>query len=97
MFSYTLVPIIVVSALVCLALTVIVKRINFDKTTGVYGLFIKVDIGRKRMYAWYKKGILGSTSFNLDTSIEEIQKKKQKLKEESLLKIKRIKEIKSKV
>lgn len=97
MFSFILVPIIVASVLTCIALIVIIQHINYNRTIGVYGLHIEVDARKDRIYAWYKKEILGSTSFHLDNSIEEIQKKKQKLKEESLLKIEKIKEIKSKV
>ena len=76
---------------------IIIPTIYKLKISGFFGLHIEIDMGKKRIYAWYKNNIIGSDSFHLDNSIEEIQKRKQKLKEESLLRIEKIKEIKSKV
>lgn len=79
--------------LVCLINIVIVSL----KEKGYLKLYIEVDFDYQSMYGWYKGNIIESIDFSLNESGNEILLKKEKLIEKSLLKINKIKYLKSKL
>mgnify|MGYP006445387731 CR=1 FL=1 len=78
---------------ILIAFFVVVYIIYFMYINGEFGLYVHVNINKRKVYYRYKGKTINSFTFNLDDTEENILAKKEKYKKESKSYIKKIKNL----